>query len=115
MKRDALERQKPAMNNAGSTPLQRPSNACATLSPIPPRCCTRPAGAGCTPDVGQATNEADMSNHLHFRDDTLVPAIQPPEFWRDLYEQALTCGMYDLAAIVRDIGLDAGLIARRLN
>ncbi|MEL6642753.1 MAG: hypothetical protein AAFQ79_02360 [Pseudomonadota bacterium] len=56
-----------------------------------------------------------MSNHLHFRDDTLVPAIQPPEFWRDLYEQAMACGMYDLAAVVRDIGLDAGLIARRLN
>lgn len=56
-----------------------------------------------------------MSNHLHFGDDYPVPAIQPPEFWRDLYEQALARGMYDFAAVVREISLDGGLIARRLN
>lgn len=57
-----------------------------------------------------------MTEHFNFaQDDDAVPVMHPPEFWRDLYDQALTSGMYDLAAVVRDIGLDAGLIARRLN
>ena len=71
---NASESRKPAMNNAAPTPVQRPSNGCATLSPIPPRCCTRPSVAGCTPGnhtssqqrgcdgVYQYTCEAEQEN-----------------------------------------------------
>jgi len=57
-----------------------------------------------------------MTEHFIPREaDGSLPAMYTAEFWVGTYDLAIASGCFEAAARIRDLGLDGGLIARRLN